>query len=642
MTNDDFLNNLQTEVGLVNDSNGPKRLVSTTVQDVLFSPEEEATEHSNRKIESPTQSVYEAAANENKSLREWIAEDPDYAIRYSEAVFVGWSKLYSQAATTGTVNIMIDGEEVSTTVSRQQAAILSDRIRNAKLEMFEVRSIASRCVRKGELKKDRLIRSMYDRALEGDDRMAMYLIDRNDGRTPESVVNVATIGYDGAIYNIICSFFKKQMDVLNSGNGTKLICCSRRAGKTHLLVGIMMVECLRKPRTKCMYIGETAELSEGLIDKAANDIIDICNLRDSKGNRLNWKKFDNGSEIMVRGLSNTKDPDQIRGYSAKIIVIDEFFHLKSELLEYLQKEVLEPMQMDYADDYKFICAGTPPRIKGTYGEYVWKNWDCDHFEWTWRDNPHPVSLEKRKEYIEGILKGKGLDWESSFARREYNGEWAYDDDLLLYPEVHCYNPAEGAPNIKVTKVLFGIDYGVGDNDTLFGIAWSDTDKRGYQFWEDKFNRLDIKDRSISQLEYLCTQVASAWRMALEFFPLDSEEAIKEANKRILWDADDNDQHLTDYMNVNVKINEPGFEHLKLNIQNAHKTDKTILQDAIRDCLRRADLLLIENGKAVHECTSTILKRGPNGEVFNEIDDKVFHPDLLPAMRYAMYNVLDVA
>jgi hypothetical protein len=341
---------------------------------------------------------------------------------------------------------------------------------------------------------------------------------------------------------------------------------------------------------------------------------------------------------MIRGLSNTKDPDQIRGQAAKVIVIDEFFHLKSELLEYMQREVLEPMQLDYADGYKFICAGTPPKIKGTYGEYVWKNWDVPHYSWTWKDNPHPVSVDARAEYVEKILRDKGLDWTSSFARREYLGEWAYDDDLLLYPDFFTYDPTEAIPNIKPTRILFGIDYGVGDNDTIWGAVWNDDEKRGYQFWDTKFNRLDILDRNISQLEYLCDKIKDAWRTALDYFT-SSGLSPKEANKRILWDADDNDQHLTDYININLRLDDEGYEDLRINVMNAHKTDRAIMYDLLRDVLRTGNMLLLKGGKCAHECTSTVLKRGPNGEVYKEVDSKVFHPDLLPAMRYAMYNAI---
>lgn len=582
-------------------------------------------------------SIFEIARKEDVTVLEYVRRDPQFALRVAENCYADWQNLLTAAAITGGIEMPDEKGEVQRyAVSKNQTKLIELRVREASKQLDLVNELVLTCSRDEEQRKDVLERAMYKRALNGDSRLAIYLHDRVDGRPAET--KQVEYDYDNAynIYAIIKTLFDKQLEVLNSGNGVKLICCSRRAGKTHLLVALLMIECLRKQRTQVMYIGETMELSESLVNKAAQDIIDACQLRNKRGMRFDWKHFDNGSEIIIRGLSNTKDPDQIRGKAAKVIVIDEFFHLKSELLEYLQTEVLEPMQMDYADDYMFVCAGTPPKIKGTYGEHVWKTWDVPHFSWTWEDNPHPVNLELRREFVEKKLKEKGLDWSSSFARREYKGEWAYDDDLLLYPDYHVYDKREVMPSIQPTRILFGIDYGVGDNDTIWGGIWNDDEQRGYQFWEDKFNRLDIMNRSISQLEYLGEQVRAAWRTALDYFP---DLSPKEANKRILWDADDSDQHLTDYFNINLRLEGKEYVDLRLNIQNAHKTDKTIMYDKIRDLLRKGDMLLIKGGKCEHEVTSTILKRGPNGEIYKEVDTKAYHPDLLPAMRYALWNAI---
>lgn len=577
-------------------------------------------------------SMYDIARDQGLTLQEFVNKDPDYAIRIAEAQLAYWDNILTSVSITGGLEDK-DGNMYG--VTKNQTKLIELRIKQADEQLDKVNSLAFSAYKTGEQKKDHLIRALYNRAVhDGDTRAAIYLIDRVDGRPTES--KTADLDYDNAynIYRIIHTLFSKQLEVLNSGCGTKLICCSRRAGKTRLLVSCLLIEALRRPNTMCIYIGETMELSEQLIDTAVNEIVDECSLRDKRGRRFNWKKMDNGSTILVRGLSNTKDPDQIRGNKAKVIVIDEFFHLKGELLEYLQQEVLQPMQMDYADDYKFICAGTPPSIKGTFGEYAWKNWKVPHFFWTWEDNPHPVSVEKRRQYIEDKLAEKGLDWKSPYVRREYCGEWVYDEDLVLYPEFHTYNPREQVPQFHIDMILFGIDYGVSDNDTLIGIAWDSEAHRGYVFHEDKFNRLDIKDRTISQLQYLRGQVKFAWNEALDFFPSLSP---KEANKRILWDADDSDQHLTDDFNINIRLEE--HPELRINITNAHKTDKVIMYDKIRDLLRTAGLLLIEDGKTAKECISTVLKRGPNGEVYPEVDNKAYHPDLLPAMRYALWNVL---
>ena len=592
-------------------------------------------------VDEGLDSIYEIAAAHHVPVFEFVQKDPEYALMCVEMSYAKWTNVMTQAALTG----MITTDEGNISVGKNQIKALELRIKQAKYELDYITDLAMSCCTEGK-KRDHLLRTLYMNAvMHRDTRALIYLIDRVDGRPAES--RVAELSYDNAynIYMILHTLFDKQLNVLNAGNGTILVCCSRRAGKTHMLVACLLIECMRRPNTKCIYIGETMELSEGLIDSAANEIVEKCHLQDKKGKRFNWRRMDNGSEILVRGLSNTKDPDQIRGNKAKVIVIDEFFHLKSDLLEYLQREVLQPMQMDYADDYKFLCAGTPPQVKNTYGEMAWKTWEVPHFTWTWRDNPHPVDVAAREAYVEQVLEEKGLTWDSPFARREYLGEWAYDDDLILYPNFKVYDPQEGIPAWKISRIFFGLDYGCSDNDAVIGIAWSDDEGKGYQFFECKFNRLDIGDYKISQLEYLKMQVKKAWLQALEFFgPFNSVEEAKQANKRILWDADDNDQHVTQELGLNVNFKDDDYEFLEpltMQIANAHKTDKKIMWDKIDELMRTGRLLFLKGSKIVKECESTILLRGPNGEIYSEIDEKVFHPDLLPCMRYAMWNAVGI-
>lgn len=586
-------------------------------------------------VDEGLDSIYEIASANHLPLLQFIAEDPEYAVMVVEMSYAKWTNVMTQAALTGCLTT----EEGNVSITKNQIHALELRIKQAKYELDLVTDYAVSMSGEGK-KRDHLLRTLYMNAvMHRDTKAIIYLIDRLDGRPGEA--RVAELSYDNAynIYMILHTLFDKQLNVLNAGNGTILVCCSRRAGKTHMLVACLLIECMRRPNTTCIYIGETMELSEGLIDAAANEIVEACHLQDKRGKRFNWRRMDNGSQILVRGLSNTKDPDQIRGNKAKVIVIDEFFHLKSNLLEYLQREVLQPMQMDYADDYKFLCAGTPPQIKGTYGEMAWKTWEVPHFSWTWRDNPHPVNVEAREVYVEQAIAEKGLTWDTPFVRREYNGEWAYDDDLVLYPNYKVYDPAEGIPQWPISRVFFGIDYGVSDSDAIVGFAWSDDEGKGYELFECKFNRLDIKDRTISQLEYLKMQVMEAWERALNCFRVDDPESAKQANKRILWDADDNDQHLTEELSIDCKFNDDTYGNISLQIANAHKTDKKIMWDKIDEKMRKGELLIMKGGKLEHECISTILLRGPNGEIYNEIDESAFHPDLLPAMRYCLWNVL---
>ena len=585
-------------------------------------------------------SIYSIAVSKGLSVEQYIAQNPQAAVANCTAICDFWFQLNSSLAVHGG---LVDKDGKVYSVSKEQGIAIRTAYEAAERALQKVSNIA--LMYSDTNLREAVINALLRHGFEnGDTRALTYLVDRIDGRPTEAATAIVKRDVNYNLYRLISGLFPKQQEVLNAGSGTILISCSRRAGKTVCLVFIALISALSTPGCTIIYIGPTAELAENLFAKYADMAVRQFGLTDSRGAPLDWKKLDNGSQILIRGLSNTKDPDQIRGQGAKIIIIDEFFHMRSNLLDYMQTQVLEPMQLDYADDYKFICAGTPPLIKGTYGEKAWKTWNVKKFSWTWRDNPYPTSFEARKKYIDNLLEKKGLTWDSPFARREYNGEWVYDEDLLLYPTYSCYDPSSNLPFAHVDNVYFGIDYGMSDCDALIGVVWNNSETvadmndsgitssagRGFVFYEKKFSRLDLQSTSFTQLEYMKASVREAWEAALMFFPDMSPE---EANKRILWMADDSDQQLTEELVSSISV-----KGLYLNIDNAHKRDKVLMYDNIRALLRTGNLLLVQDGLTAHECDSTVLVRGPRGEVYPEVDDSVFHPDLLSAMRYALWPV----
>jgi hypothetical protein len=565
------------------------------------------------------------------TLSEYVERYPLQAMLDAEGCLASWQHLLEEAILSG----QITNENGITRLTKNMADLLKARVDDARQDLAAVQAIADMV--SGEDKADVLLRSLYVRAVRDKDTRALtYLIDRLDGRVTEARAPV--IDYDNAynVYQILNSLFDKQLEVLNSGPGTKIIMCSRRAGKTHLAAALCLITCLSESNTQCIYIGETMVLAEQLLGTAMRSIIDACKLKDSGGNELNWKSFENGSNILIRGLSNTKDPDLIRGNKAKVIIIDEFFHLKDDLLQYLQAEVLEPMQLDYARDYKQIFIGTPAKIKGTFGDKVWDEMDIPHFHWTAKDNPYIQDFDKfiaQKCLEKGLINDDGTpDIFHPFIQREYFGIRAYDTDALFYPEFHTFSQDDVLPQFNIDTILCGLDYGVSDNDAIIAVAWDSSLRRGFVFFEAKFNRLTV-DKSETMLTRLKREVKMCWQVALDFFPSWSPQ---EANKRILWEADCTDQQLSQELMYNVHLE---GKDIKLRIANAHKFDRVLMEDKIRDLLRTGGLLLPEGGKTAEECVKTILKRDKQGNIMLDIDDKTYHPDLLPALRYAMWNAV---
>ena len=304
-----------------------------------------------------TETILEKAMAEGITLMEYVARDPDKAVKEAEAQYAQWVNIQTSVV----INGGIETEEGYVALNKNTTKVLQDRVEAAQKLLDRVYEYTLTAYKSNEQRRDHIVRVLYNKAVyKNDTKAMMYLIDRLDGRPTEARDTAVDMDNAYNVYQIIHTMFDKQLEVLNSGVGTKLVCCSRRAGKTRMSCSIILIEALRRPNTTCIYIGETMELTEQLIDGEITKIVDECKLTDKKGKRLNWRRLDNGSKILVRGLSNTKDPDLIRGNSAKVIIIDEFFHLKGDLLEYLHREVLQPMQLDYADDYMFICVGTPP------------------------------------------------------------------------------------------------------------------------------------------------------------------------------------------------------------------------------------------------------------------------------------------
>ena len=178
-------------------------------------------------VDEGLDSVYEIASANHLPLLQFIAEDPEYAVMCVEMSYAKWTNVMTQAALTGCLTT----EEGNVSITKNQIHALELRIKQAKYELDLVTDYAVSMSGEGK-KRDHLLRTLYMNAvMHRDTKAIIYLIDRLDGRPGEA--RVAELSYDNAynIYMILHTLFDKQLNVLNAGNGTILVCCSRRAGK---------------------------------------------------------------------------------------------------------------------------------------------------------------------------------------------------------------------------------------------------------------------------------------------------------------------------------------------------------------------------------------------------------------------------
>ena len=592
------------------------------------------------------------ASKEGFTLKDYVLNDTDLAIKYAEGAVAAWEAALQEATLKGVL-----GENE---VTRENVKLIELKITSARKDLDTVHRYSAMKVNNTDLRKDQLIEAMYKKAIEGNDlRAMMYLVDRIEGRVPEATQETYDYSNVHLVYEIVHTLFDKQLEVLNSGPGTRIVKCSRQSGKTHLASAMALMYCLREPDTPVYVIGSSMKHEEKLVDSAINQIVRQCDLRDSKGNVFNWRRMENRSSITVRGLSNTRDPDAIRGGRAKLIIIDEFFHMEDDLLEYLMLEILEPMQLKFGKEATKLFIGTPQKRKGTYGAYVWDNWKIPQFKWTIFDNPH---IPDPEAFIDRVCSEKGITRDHPFIQREYLGLDVYESDWQLYPIYHTYDLEDEMPALDIDLITCGIDYGITASTALVCVAWDTSRRQGFIWREVKFTLAECATGE-SPLERLKAEVREAWPLAFSFFPQLSKH---EANKFILWSADTNDKNSTVELAYNVTIDVPKaveasiqvggvqvgpdgrpilpqaedapilMETLNLNIADAHKMDKNLMHDKLRDILRTGALLLPHEGLTAEECDLTVLKKDAAGNIMADIDDKIYHPDILPALRYAMW------
>jgi hypothetical protein len=419
-------------------------------------------------------------------------------------------------------------------------------------------------------------------------------------------------------YRVHKQFFDKQRDVLfDTEARRKCLIIGRRGGKTEVLAGLFCQTAVID-NSPMLYINlnfknAIKQMWERVKTISANSGLVIVK-EDKTNGIIEWA---NGSSLMFGGNTTTADQDKYRGFKYRLVGIDECG--QQRWLRTLVDEIITPTLLDFEDSI-LVLQGTPPRVPKTFFESMWNSAAFKRYTWSIFDNkfiPDPL-----KE-IRDMAEKRGLSLESPFIQREYFAAvGSYDLEAMVYKDRKYHTDP---PDYKITDIAIGIDYGFSDYNAIMGLAYNRELKKGYFFFEQKFNKSNV------------SQIVAV-----------TKDAIKQAEEIAL-------KHNMDKGNIEIvaDTNEESITYelattYRLPARNAYKYNKEMAIYQFADCLRAGQITMKQGGFLDEEMETLIFMRDEEDNILPIIDDDIGgHPDAADAALYAFrqfafYSGLEIA
>lgn len=422
--------------------------------------------------------------------------------------------------------------------------------------------------------------------------------------TNDFYVSKKEMDADLAEYTIRKGLFPWQTKVFDSSDKRKTLLAGRRAGKTYCTADLAIKHCLVpcKKKRQAAIIGLTFERCAALYWQNIKDALKTAHITPQHIDNGACKiTFSNGNTLELRGNNSKAEREKMRGADFSFVAIDEC--QSQGALRYLYNDILAPQLK--GTDGDIVLLGTAPLSAGTFWEQVCQDPAWAHFHATMEDNP---SIPDYANALQSVLEENHWTKDNVTFRREYLGEICYDINRLVFPFRTYYDDIPD--DFKPHSAMIGIDFGFTDSTAIASIVTDGKDY--YLFKEWKQTQADV------------STIVNATR-----------DVINETKKR--FPTLSNVSAVADSSNGNVisEIYNRGI----IEIRNAYKVDKDYQIKTLKEGLSSGHLKIKKNDELDLECDSTVWKfDDERGNVVYDIDDAVFHPDMVDAVRYA-YNEL---
>ena len=224
------------------------------------------------------------------------------------------------------------------------------------------------------------------------------------------------------------TMYEALHDFIEHGTDIQYILnCTRRFGKTSVLIIIALEYCLRRNNTIIRFAMPFQKEARTIIRIFMKKLLEDC--PDDTKPKLHvqdsYWSFGNGSELHIHGVNNGHE-DNLRGHEAFLAIVDEAGSVDE--LKYLTNDILMPQLLTTGG--KFIGASTPPPIPGHYFKALYDKAKLkgNLSEYNIYDNTS-LSTALIRTYMDECGGEDSATWQ-----REYLIQFEIDKDRMIIPE----------------------------------------------------------------------------------------------------------------------------------------------------------------------------------------------------------------
>jgi len=404
-------------------------------------------------------------------------------------------------------------------------------------------------------------------------------------------------------YRIEQTLYRQQKDVFNDESKKIIAICSRQIGKSYLSARLMLWHGMKKDKSQVMYINLKFENAiKQCFDKVV-ELMDILGIAAERTSRAEGEiLLTNGSLLMFKGNANSSECSKFQGFTLDAAIIDEC-QTQPSLLQLIDVYLGPALKVKNGQLY---LLGTPPR---NANNAVFKIWN-DYEGWSkhsWNMFDAGSVLGDPTEYIDRLCKEKGITKDAPFIQREYYGNIG-----VLDLEAQVYHPTiytEISADFKPILYIIGVDQGTIDSDAIAVI------KVGTEGGKIKCYVTEEKKFSKKTIAYFAEQL----KEIISKLDLPYEVIVDSAATAFAYELQQT--------------------HRIPHIAMSYKVDKDVSISQLEDLFLTGTIKIKENGFIFNECQNTMYKRLEDDSIQHEIDDTIYHPDILDALRYASRELL---